>query len=470
MNNITGKNSPFTISKIISPVTLGALMVFYLFFALYDGAVIAVDSPGYIEMSFSREPLYPLFLAFFRLFGENYLLYAVIVQSLLMAYAAWALADYLRLRLKIHPLYGLLLYLFVPATSLLCRFAAKRSSMYTNSILSEGIATSLYLLFILYLFRFLLEKNKSWLAAASFLAFLLISTRKQMLMVMPMLILVIVFFAASSSLWKRILQAAILSLVILTSSTLLDCTYNYAVRGQFSRHSSDNRFVTTMLFYNAQRSDADYIADESIRELFLDIYAVCEENGYLGSQAEKGWLNEVTHFGDHYDHIQIDTMWPMILEQAGENVGEESVALKDMETDRINSVIIRSILPHQLPKLAHSLLNNFASGMITTVAQRTPALIVYSVFVYAAFCFLFVRVFLLYHKTKKQEYLHVLLFSGITLLGILCNVGLVSAVIFCQTRYTIYNMPLFYMSGALLLYVYSRTILVESMESTSNRA
>ena len=42
--------------------------------------------------------------------------------------------------------------------------------------------------------------------------------------------------------------------------------------------------------------------------------------------------------------------------------------------------------------------------------------------------------------------------AGLTLLSILCNVGLVSLVIFCQTRYTIYNMPLFYISLILLLY------------------
>ena len=462
-------------SKIISGVTLGIFFLFYLFFAFYDGVIIAVDSPGYIEMSFSREPLYPLLLAFFRIFGKHYLQYVVIIQSLLMAFAGWSLADYLRKKLRVHPLYSLLLYLFPLATSLLCRFAAKRSSMYTNSILTEGIATSLYLLFILYLYRYLMEKKRGFLAGAGFLAFLMVSTRKQMLMVMPILVLAILIFpflpfpksgasgpscrvfdptrgSTFSTIGKSLIRAAVISLVILFASTLLDCTYNYLVRGRFARHSSDNRFVTTMLFYNAERSDADYIEDEQIRELFLEIYAVCEEKGYLGSQAGEGWLNEVTHFGDHYDHIQIDTMWPMILEQAGKNVGNEDVALKDLETDRINRVIIESILPHQLPQLAHSLINNFASGLITTVAQRKPVLIAYSILAYVAFSGLFFRLAYLYGKRKKQELLPVLLFAGLTLAGIVSNVGLVSAVIFCQTRYTIYNMPLFYMAGALLFY------------------
>lgn len=53
-----------------SAVLLGICLCFYLFFAFYDGAVICVDSPGYISMRLSREPFYPLFLAFF----ESYLL------------------------------------------------------------------------------------------------------------------------------------------------------------------------------------------------------------------------------------------------------------------------------------------------------------------------------------------------------------------------------------------------------------
>ena len=456
-------------SRFISGFSLGSYLLFYLFFALYDGVVIGVDSPTYIGMSFSREPFYPLLLAFFRLFNAgHYLQYVVIFQSILMAAAGWALADYLRKTLKLHYLYSSLLYLFPPVTSLLCRFAAGRKSMFTNSILSEGIATSLYLLFILFLFRYLLEKRTLYLMLSALLAFLMISTRKQMLMVIPLLILGIIFSgllkrkeeAASTgsarkvlpTIGKGILQAALISLFILLAANLLDCSYNYLLRGQFTRHSSDNRFLTTMIFYNARETDADYIQDEEIRTLFLEIYSVCEEKGYLGSQAEEGWLNKVNHFGDHYDHIQIDTMWPMILKKAEENIGTRDVALKDLESDRINRVMIQSILPHQLPQLFYTLVNNFLSGLVITVAQLKPVFIVYSIFIYLAYIILFVRLWVIHQRKPSDSCLYTLLFSGLTLMGIVSNLTLVSAVIFCQTRYTIYNMPLFYMAGALLLY------------------
>ena len=340
--------------------------------------------------------------------------------------------------------------------------------MFTNSILSEGIATSLYLLFILFLFRYLLEKRTLYLMLSALLAFLMISTRKQMLMVIPLLILGIIFSgllkrkeeAASTSsarkalptIGKGILQAALISLFILLAANLLDCSYNYLLRGQFTRHSSDNRFLTTMVFYNAGETDADYIQDEEIRTLFLEIYSVCEEKGYLGSQAEEGWLNKVNHFGDHYDHIQIDTMWPMILKKAEENIGTRDVALKDLESDRINRVMIQSILPHQLPQLFYTLVNNFLSGLVITVAQLKPVFIVYSIFIYLAYIILLVRLWVIQQRKPSESCLYTLRFSGLTLMGIVSNLTLVSAVIFCQTRYTIYNMPLFYMAGALLLY------------------
>lgn len=459
-----------TKKNLFSIVMLIITVFFYLFFAFYDGAVICVDSPGYIEMSFSREPFYPLLLAFFRFFNpSNYLFFIVIFQSLLMAFAGWILADYLKKSLNIHNLYGIVLYALPMATSLLCRFAAKRASMYTNSIMTEGICTSLYLLFIYFLLKYLWEKSKNHLFLSWFIAFIMISSRKQMLMVLPLLFFAIVYQNfKKKNLFKGILFATFLCIMILPSFKLFDCTYNYFIRGTFQGHSSSNRFVTTMVFYNAERSDADYITDESARQLFLDIYDTCDEAGYIGLHAGNGWFSEVEHFGDHYDHIQIDTMWPMILAHARNTIDSnneynslseaELIPLYDNESDRLNSIIIESILPRQIPKLIKSLGNNFLAGLMTTIAQRKQILIPYVVIMFLLYLGLTLR--LIWFKIKqKNSSLHLqniieknIDFSILTCLGIFSNVFLVSAVIFCQTRYTIYNMPLFYMSGAILLY------------------
>ncbi len=135
-------------------ILLAISLSFYLFFAVYDGVVICVDSPSYINMHLSREPLYPAFLAVLRYIftAENdfYLVIAVFLQSILAALAAFMLTDFLRREQKLSFCVSCIVMAVPLAVSLLCRFAAKRGSMYSNSILTEGIACSLFLIFIPY--------------------------------------------------------------------------------------------------------------------------------------------------------------------------------------------------------------------------------------------------------------------------------------------------------------------------------
>lgn len=466
MNKLT----TYVKENLFSLIMLLCSLSFYLFFACYDGVIICTDSPSYIEMSFAREPFYPLLLAFFRLFHpENYLFYVVILQSILMAFSGWLLADYLQKKLYIHKAYSIVLYFLPIATSLLCRFAAKRASMYTNSILTEGICISLYLFFIYCILNYLWEHSKLHIVLSWFISFIMISSRKQMLMVLPILFLAIVYTNFSrKTFWKGVIIATFSCLMIFPSFKVFDCSYNYFVRGIFQGHSSSNRFVTTMIFYNADRSDAEYIKDNDTKQLFLNIYDTCDEKGYLGLHAGDGWFQEVNHFGDHYDHIQIDTMWPMILQHSIDTINskyqnteiseEDLKTLYDTETDRLNSIIIRSVLPHQIPELLKSLVNNFLSGLVITIAQLKQLLIPYTIIMFLLYLILTSRLTIYWFRNSKKDSSQIdlasksVVFAIITLLGIFFNVFLVSAVIFCQTRYTIYNMPLFYMAGAVLLY------------------
>ena len=68
-------------------IILITLFVFYIFFAFYDGVILGVDSLEYIEMSSTREPLYPLFISFFRMFYDTnvYLNHVVFVQCVLLS-------------------------------------------------------------------------------------------------------------------------------------------------------------------------------------------------------------------------------------------------------------------------------------------------------------------------------------------------------------------------------------------------
>lgn len=432
-----------------SGAILAAALLFYLFFAVYDGAVICVDSPSYINMDISREPFYPLFLALLRSVfsgqGDFYLTAAAFLQSILAAVAAWSLADFLRREFKLSALAGFALLAMPLATSLLCRFAALRSSMYSNSILTEGIACSLFLIFVRHILDYCWHQGKRSLLFACVLSFILISTRKQMYVSLFLLVAVLLFVMFRTKSGVRGLLAAILCpAVILAGNIFFDCSYNYAVRGAFVTHSSDNRFLATMVFYTAEREDAAAIDDPALRELFEQIYDICDENGYLKHSAGEGWLARASHFGDSYDCIQIDTMWPMIQEYVYQNY-EGDPAILEEQVDVVTQEIITALLPRVWTGIAAVFWDNYLSGLVTTVAQRTPVLVVFSALLYAAYV-------LLLALALKREGLGKHSVLGIfTLLSVAVNVAVVSSVIFCQTRYTIYNMPLFYMSGLLLL-------------------
>lgn len=445
-----------------SIIMLFFLLLFYIFFAIFDGYIICVDSQSYLIMSFSREPIYPIILWLFRtlfqpICGEKYLFFVVLFQSLLAAYCAWSLGEYLRKRFNLTYLFSTVIYLIPALVSLLNRFAAKRASMYSNSILTEGITISLYMLCFRYLLEYAYEHSKKSFITICILLFVLISTRKQMICLLPVFLLLILFrFMFLRKMLRGLLQVIITCLTLFVFIAGLDCSYNLILRGELTGHGNDNRFISTMIFYATERNSADYIQDEEIRNLYLSIYDVCDAKQCLYHSADKGWLNEVNHFGNSYDQIQIDTMWPMIIEHVATTHPELNPTEQDLETDRINTIIIKSILPHILPQITHLFFNNFISGLVTTIAQRNSILIIYSLFAYIVYLIIFVyQIYNLVHKKKGNLSLtkDSLIVSSLCLISIISNVSLVSAVIFCQTRYTIYNMSLFYISALILLFV-----------------
>lgn len=439
--------------KLYSAILLCISIFFYAFFALYDGVVIAVDSSSYIDMYISREPFYCVFLALlrtvFNLFGGEgttlYLTAAVYIQSLLAALAAWCLADYLKKEFELSFIQSTVV-LFIPlSVSLLCRFAAGRTSMYSNNILTEGITCSFFLIYIRFLLEFYYKRNIKYVIITCILSFVMISTRKQMYITLILLDIVICWaYLMEKRIRRGILIVAICTCCILSGNVIFDNGYNYLVSGELGRHSGDNRFMATMVIYTSEKSYGENITDENARDLFYQIYDICDEQGYLMHNAEHGWYNRVNHFGNHYDNIQIDTMWPTIQNYVYEEYEDGEVYL-EKKVDKISNQIIIGLLPKVWTKVLGCFADNFLSGLITTVSKSNPILIVYSFFVYILY-------FVLLIMHIKSEGMTKLAFLAIfTILSIIINVAVVSLVIFCQTRYTIYNMPIFYISLWILL-------------------
>ncbi|MFI3214665.1 MAG: hypothetical protein R3Y24_15215, partial [Eubacteriales bacterium] len=394
-----------TKSNRFSYILLSIGLLFYLFFALYDGVYIAVDSPTYIEMSITREALYPMYLACFRFLHTvlplpyDYLQSAVMGQSILAAVAAWHITMKFHKECNLNRMFTSFLFCIPLAVSLLNRFVAQRASMYTNSILTEGMTLSLYLLFFSYLISYVLHHQRKDFIICCVFSGIMIGMRSQMLMTLCLLILATIIVSIACKQYKKgCLQILMGCIAIFASISLIECTYNYVIRDEFVRHTSSNRFIMTMIFYTADREDAAYIPVEEYQDLFQEIYDICDENGYLMTASGNGWYEEVCHFGDHYDHIQIDTMWPMISDYASKH--SENGSDTNLLTDDITAVMISSLLPHVAFDVIHVLYNNFLSGLVTTIAQRTPILVLYSILAYMGYLALLVYYFVKCKKCK----------------------------------------------------------------------
>lgn len=442
-------------------IMLIAPVLFYVFFCFFDGAIICVDSPSYIDMTLSREPFYPAFLALNRLlFGEGYLQIAVLWQSLLMAYAIYRLCLFLKREFELPLFMGLFFEVICIATSLLCRFVAQRGSMYSNSIMTESICIPLFLLFSVYALNYLFAGGSKALIGASICSFIMISTRKQMYISIVLLLMIVVYVhIIKKKTWRKgLLCTALVIVAIMGANKGFEYAYHYAIHGETVSHFNDNRFLATMIFFVAEREDAEYIEDESIRELFQEILTICTESGYTRSTCTEQTLRGMTSFfADHYDHIQIDTMWPMIETFSAKRISDsQDHVAREIMTDQVTSEIIANLLPHTFMRIVEVFWGSCIHGYFNTVAKDHPMINIFSIILGILYCMLQVvhmkRDFGRGTERSLGELSKTSLLGLYVMAAVVLNIVVVAMVIFCQTRYMIYNMPLFYIALFVLLW------------------
>lgn len=424
------------------------VLVVYMIFCFTAGVQICADSKGYINMISAREPVYPLFLFVFRsLFGENiYLNIVIVIQNLLMTFGVWWSVTWLK---KNHSLNELVAYIMIFVhfgVAFLCQFAAGRSSIYPNSILTEGITTSLWLVFMTLLWKAIKEKTVVSTICPLLLSALMMDTRKQMA------VAYIVLAGSVFLLWMKskgyIKKLAIVAGLSVLSVLLAICgtrLYNLALRGEFAQNTRDMNLVLTTSLYIADKEDALLIDEPEVRELFLETYDILDELECNYKYAGKGWRNLESHYTEHYDLITVETTGPLFIEYA-EKLGFAKGMEAEKEADRMSSVIVSSLLKDNIITYARVYLASMGNGLINTVAKRHRILDWYALLAYLGYIAVLV-VSLVKKETREAGAI------GLSVLvAIFVNVGVTAALIFCQTRYMIYNMALFYVAGILMAY------------------
>lgn len=420
-------------------IVLSVCLLFYLILALYYGPVTASDSKGYINMISAREPVYPLFLWALRIAtGAGYQMAAVLIQSILMALAIDRFVGTLDKIFGLSVVKTVLVLLGFAGVAFICILFTARGVPYSNIILTEGLAMPLWIFFMDFLINGFCTEKMSYIIWGILLSAVMMDIRKQMAVgfIVAFFVLLVGWFKKDGYIKKMLIVTATIIVSVLLAFGLTRI-YNYVLRGEFTQNTRDMNLVLTTSLYVSDREDALLIEDPDVKALYLKVSDKLEEDQCTYAFAPKGLTGLQSHYSDSFDKITLGTTANLFVEDAVERGFKEGIDA-EMEADRASGVIVKSLLADNIGKYIMVYISSLQEGFVNTVAKRHWLLDIYALIAYIVYISLMIWN-ALKAKNMKKFWLGFIVLSAIAV-----NVGVTGALIFCQTRYMIYNMSLFY--------------------------
>ena len=423
-----------------------------LFFAalwLLGTTGIYNDSNQYIAMHIHREPLYSFFLWIFRsLFGETkYLDIVRFLQNGLAAFSVIWLAESLKKRFDFGQWMEALVCLILLAPHIITPVFSASGLVLSNGVISEALGLPLFYLFTAQCMKMVYTRQRGAALSSLLLSLFLSLVRGQMMFT---ILLWLVFAGAvviveKKKLAKRLLICVVCTALAFGTRTLLVKSYNLVFNGYFINNTFGNVGLLANILYAADEEDAERIADQDARVMFELSYRLAKEQGATYQDAPEGFFNRAAHLEKWHDAIKFE----MIEEpwrQLHDREGFIDYIPENVESDRIAATIVKSLLPAVLGRWLYDYLALACYGLIRSIAVVHPLLNWYALTAYLAYI---VLAALAWRKNHNSNAVWLAAFS---LLAVLANVFATSMIIMCLSRYVIYGLPLFYVSGLMLLY------------------
>ena len=407
------------------------------------------DSDQYIAMHIHREPLYSFFLWIFRsLFGETkYLDIVRFLQNGLAAFSVIWLAESLKKRFAFGQWMEALVCLILLAPHIITPVFSASGLVLSNGVISEALGLPLFYLFTAQCMKMVYTRQRGVALSSLLLSLFLSLVRGQMMFT---ILLWLVFAGAVVIVEKKKLEKRLLICVVCTAlafgtRTLLVKSYNLVFNGYFINNTFGSVGLLANILYAADEEDAERIADRDARVMFELSYRLAKEQGATYQDAPEGFFNRAAHLEKWHDAIKFE----MIEEpwrQLHDREGFIDYIPENVESDRIAATIVKSLLPAVLGRWLYDYLALACYGLIRSIAVVHPLLNWYALTAYLAYI---VLAALAWRKNHNSNAVWLAAFS---LLAVFANVFATSMIIMCLSRYVIYGLPLFYVSGLMLLY------------------
>lgn len=420
---------------------IGLLLFFLVFFAVY-GVGIYNDSEQYISMHIHREPLYPLFLALFRMIAgaDAGLILAVIAQNILAACSIFLLIEYLRKRFSLNVLEELVLLVLEIMPHLVTRYVSSYGIFLENSIMSEALCIPLFQIFVLFTLRMIYEERKTDMLWSLLTAWLLSMTRGQMMTTILVWLVVVALLMVIRKQYKKLLIPVVAVVCAFGLRSLAVHTYNYFITGYFMGNTYGQINTLTNVFYACDEEDGGVFEEGSPERGFFErFYAEADTMGANYKYGGSTFRERTEHLEEYHDRLKFDVLEAGFSAYYWANWTNSYYEMSSLSDDMAGKMLGK-LFPVCFGQWLYDYVLLCTYGFVRSIAVVHPLINWIALLIYAAAAGL--TIWQIRHERKNSS----VWIMGVALLFIAANVCATSMTIMCLSRYMIYGFSLFYIA------------------------
>lgn len=422
------------------------LIIFFGGLLAVGGVGVYNDSEQYITMHIHREPLYPLYLAAFRVVcGEGYLTAAMAGQGILTAVGITVLTEYLTRRFGLRLWEELLIVALQLLPHLITRYVSALHIFLENSVMSEGLCIPLFTIFVYFLLRMLFEGTRRDAVSALLFAYLLSMTRGQL---MTTILLWALLLGIRMILHKKYRMLFICASAVILVFLLRDLTvhvYNYGVTGYFMGNTYGQVNTLTNVMYACDGEDREVFEEGDLEQAFFDsFYHKAMERKLNHAYAGDGFSERATYLEANHDTLKFQIL-EAELSAYYFGLGEVDYYEQSSMSDEMAGKMIKKLLPACFGQWLYDYLLLCRNGFVRSIAVVHPVINFAALFLYLLAAGL--SIWLVFVRKRFQA----AVVMGTALLFITANVCATSITIMCLSRYMIYGFSLFYIALYLVI-------------------
>lgn len=422
------------------------LVIFFGGLLAVGGVGVYNDSEQYITMHIHREPLYPLYLAAFRVvFGERYLVPAMAGQGILTALGITVFTEYLTRRFGLKLWEELLVTALQLAPHLITRYVSALHIFLENSVMSEALCIPLFTFFLYFLLRMLFEGERRDALLALVFSYLLSMTRGQMMTTIFMWAFLCFMRLLINKKYRMLLIPMVSLVLVFLLRDLTVHIYNYGVTGYFMGNTYGQVNTLTNVIYACDEEDRAVFEEGSLEQRFFDrFYEEAMVRGLNYKFGGDSFAQRAAYLEDNHDILKFQIL-EADLSAYYFGLGEVDYYEQSSMSDDMAGKMIKKLLPVCFGQWLYDYILLCRNGFVRSIAVVHPLINPVALVIYLAAVVLALR-----SAFVKKRYPAAVV-MGTALLFITANVCATSMTIMCLSRYMIYGFSIFYIALYLLL-------------------